>query len=198
MGKLPHSDAFNRGQILEVRRMRHSISEIVRQLRFSKVDGVKKNIKNTSMVNGSSSRKNSKRTVQRSLHRVGFRSHRPTRVPLLNARHRAAHLAWTRQHRDWSVEDWKQIAWNDESGFQLLNADGRLRIWCESHEAMDFAYQIGTVQGHGGSIMVWGILSWHCLGSLVRVPTSLNAIRYVELMGDHLHPLMLFCYPHGN
>ncbi|GFX22595.1 transposable element Tcb2 transposase [Trichonephila clavipes] len=27
---------------------------------------------------------------------------------------------------------------------------------------------------------------------------SLNAIRYVELLGDHLHPFMLFFYPHGN
>ncbi|GFW07581.1 transposable element Tcb2 transposase [Trichonephila clavipes] len=47
-------------------------------------------------------------------------------------------------------------------------------------------------------MVVWGIFSWHCLGSLVRVPTSLNAIRYVEWLDDHLHPLMLFYYPHGN
>ncbi|GFV17226.1 transposable element Tcb2 transposase [Trichonephila clavipes] len=46
--------------------------------------------------------------------------------------------------------------------------------------------------------MAWGVFSWHCLGSLVRVPTFLSAIRYVELLGDHHHPLMLFCYPHGN
>ncbi|GFT83241.1 transposable element Tcb2 transposase [Trichonephila clavipes] len=32
----------------------------------------------------------------------------------------------------------------------------------------------------------------------MRVPTSLNAIRYVELLGDHLHPFMLICYPYGN
>ncbi len=51
-----------------------------------------------------------------------------------------------------------------------------------------------TVQGHGGSIMVWSDFSWHSLGSMVRVPTSLIAIRYVELLGDHLHPFM----PHGN
>ncbi|GBN54314.1 hypothetical protein AVEN_188180-1, partial [Araneus ventricosus] len=36
------------------------------------------------------------------------------------------------------------------------------------------------------------------LGSLVLVPTSLNAIRYVELLDDHLHPFMLCCHPHGN
>ncbi|GFW33453.1 DDE_3 domain-containing protein [Trichonephila clavipes] len=43
-----------------------------------------------------------------------------------------------------------------------------------------------------------GFFSWLYLGSLVRVPTSLNAIRYVEFLGNHLHSFMLFCYPHGN
>ncbi|GFW46211.1 hypothetical protein TNCV_4210901 [Trichonephila clavipes] len=43
---------------------------------------------------------------------------------------------------------------NDESRFQLLNADARLRIWYAAHEAMDPAWQVGTVHRHGGSIMV--------------------------------------------
>ncbi|GFV27216.1 uncharacterized protein TNCV_869461 [Trichonephila clavipes] len=42
-----------------------------------------------------------------------------------------------------------------------------------------------------------GVLLEHCLGSLVRVLTSLSVIRYVELLGDHFHPLMLF-WAHGN
>ncbi|GBN78416.1 hypothetical protein AVEN_275413-1 [Araneus ventricosus] len=63
---------------------------------------------------------------------------------------------------------------------------------------MDTACQVGTIQGHGGSIMVWSVFSWQFLGSLILVPTSLNVIRYVELLGDHLHPFMLYCHPHGN
>ncbi|GFU55652.1 transposable element Tcb2 transposase [Trichonephila clavipes] len=63
---------------------------------------------------------------------------------------------------------------------------------------MDPACQVGTVQEHGGSIMVWDVFSWQCLRSLVRVPNSLNTIRYVELLGNHLYPFMLFCYPHGS
>ncbi|GFX14364.1 transposable element Tcb2 transposase [Trichonephila clavipes] len=46
--------------------------------------------------------------------------------------------------------------------------------------------------------MVWGVFSWHCFGILVRVPSSLNAIPYVELLGDHLQLFMQLCYPHGN
>ncbi|GFW63731.1 HTH_Tnp_Tc3_2 domain-containing protein [Trichonephila clavipes] len=42
----------------------------------------------TTQLNDGASSTVSKRTVQRSLHGMGFGSRRPTRVPLLNARHR--------------------------------------------------------------------------------------------------------------
>ncbi|GFX11323.1 transposable element Tcb2 transposase [Trichonephila clavipes] len=96
------------------------------------------------------------------------------------------------------VEDRKRVAWSDESRFRLLNADGRLRILRQAHEAMDPACQVGIVQEHGGSIMARGVFSWHCLRCLMRLTTSRNAIWSVVLLGDHLHPLMLFCYPPGN
>ncbi|GFX99280.1 hypothetical protein TNCV_2494611 [Trichonephila clavipes] len=51
-----------------------------------------------------------RRTVQLSLHRMGFDSHRPTRIPFLNTHHRGARPAWARELRDCSVEDWKQVA----------------------------------------------------------------------------------------
>ncbi|GFX80293.1 transposable element Tc1 transposase [Trichonephila clavipes] len=54
-----------------------------------------------------------------------FGSRRPTRVPLLNARHRVALLAWAREGKDWNVEDWKRVAWSKESRFRILNTDGR-------------------------------------------------------------------------
>ncbi|GFU40253.1 hypothetical protein TNCV_3112011 [Trichonephila clavipes] len=41
MGKLPDLDAFDRGQIVGVRRMKNSISEIVRQLGFSREIGLR-------------------------------------------------------------------------------------------------------------------------------------------------------------
>ena len=129
---------------------------------------------------------------------MGFGSCRPTREPLLSTRHRAASLAWAREHKDWSIENWKRVSWSDESQFHLLTAEGRLRIWHLAHEVKDPACKVGTVQGHGGSIMVWGVFPWHCLGSLVREQTILNTIQYVELLVDHLDPFMLIYYLHNN
>ncbi|GBN07822.1 hypothetical protein AVEN_69478-1 [Araneus ventricosus] len=73
---------------------------------------------------------------------MDFGSRRPTRVPLLNARHRAA---WAREHREWTLEDWKRVAWSDESRLWLLHADGRLRLWRQAHETKDPACQDGIV-----------------------------------------------------
>ncbi|GFW99056.1 HTH_Tnp_Tc3_2 domain-containing protein [Trichonephila clavipes] len=57
------------------------------------------------------------RTVQRNIIDMGFWSRRLTRVPLLTARHKALSLAWALQHRHWTVDDWKHIAWFDDFHF---------------------------------------------------------------------------------
>ncbi|GFW88870.1 HTH_Tnp_Tc3_2 domain-containing protein [Trichonephila clavipes] len=138
-------------------------------------------------LNDGASRKLSKRTVQRSLHCKGLWGDRPTRVLLLNARHRAARLAWSREYRDWSVVDWKRVAWSDESRFRLLNADGRLRIWRQAHEAMDAVCQIGTVQGYGGLIMVWGCFFVALLGIFVAC-TNLPQFNLVRRAAERSPP----------
>ncbi len=34
---------------------------------------------------------------------------------------------------DWTIVDWKNIAWTDESRFLLQHSDGRVRIWRKEH-----------------------------------------------------------------
>ncbi|GFW96725.1 HTH_Tnp_Tc3_2 domain-containing protein [Trichonephila clavipes] len=94
------------------------------------------------------------RTIQRKIIDMGFRSRGPTRVPLLTARHKALRLAWARQHRHWTVDDWKHVAWFDESRFQLNRADLRVRVGKQPYESIDPSCQQGTVQAGGGSVMV--------------------------------------------
>ncbi|GFX77236.1 uncharacterized protein TNCV_5063691 [Trichonephila clavipes] len=83
-------------------------------------------------------------------HITSPRSRRPTRVPLLTARHKALRLAWVRQHRHWTVDDWKHVAWSDESRFQLNRADGGVGVWRKHYESMDPACQQGSnwIQAH--------------------------------------------------
>ncbi|GFW29352.1 uncharacterized protein TNCV_742941 [Trichonephila clavipes] len=60
--------------------------------------------------------------------------------PIVNARHKALLRAWARQHRHWSVDDCKHVAWPDESHFQLNLNDACVWVWRQPHESMRPTY----------------------------------------------------------
>jgi len=78
-------------------------------------------------------------------------------------------------HQNWTVEDWKNVVWSDESQFLLRLSDARVRIWRKQNENMDPSCLVTTVQAGGGGVMVWGMFSWHTLGPLVPIGHRLNA-----------------------
>ncbi len=103
----------------------------------------------------------SERTTCRTLKQMVYSSRRPHRVPLLSAKNRKRRLQFAQAHQNWTIEDWKNVAWSDESRFLLQHSDGRVRIWRKEHESMDPSCLVSTVQAAGGGVMVWGIFSWH-------------------------------------
>ncbi len=97
----------------------------------------------------------SEHTTHRTLKQMGSSSRRPHRVPLLSDKNRTRRLQFTQDHQNWTIEDWKNVAWSDESRFLLWHSDGRVRIWCK-HESMDLSFLVSTVQAAGGGVMVSG------------------------------------------
>ncbi len=128
---------------------------------------------------------------------MGYSSRRPHRVPLLSAKNRERRLQLAQAHQNWTIEDWKNVAWSDESRFLLRHSDGRVRIWRKEHESMDPACLVSTVQA-GGGVMVWGVFSWHTLGPLVPIEHRLNATAYLSMVADHVHPFMTTVYPSSD
>ncbi len=124
---------------------------------------------------------------------MGYSSRRPHRVLLLSAKNRKQRLQFTQAHQNWTIEDWKNVAWSDESRFLLRHSDGRVRMRRKEHESMDPSCHVSTVQA-GGGVMVWGILSWHTLGPLVPIEHCLNATAYLSIVADHVHPFMTTVY----
>ncbi|KAG8566174.1 hypothetical protein GDO81_013129 [Engystomops pustulosus] len=59
---------------------------------------------------------------------MGYSSRRPHRVPLLSAKNRKLRLQFSQAHRNWTVEDWKNVAWSDESRFLLRHSDGEVPV----------------------------------------------------------------------
>ncbi len=63
----------------------------------------------------------SEHTTHRTLKQMGSSSRRPHRVPLLSAKNRKRRIQFTQDHQDWTIEDWKNVAWSDESEFGVKN-----------------------------------------------------------------------------
>lgn len=55
------------------------------------------------------------RKVQLNLALTGYGSRKPSQVSLLTARHHLQCLSWARDHIGWTLDDWKTVAWSEES-----------------------------------------------------------------------------------
>ena len=82
----------------------------------------------TENFNGGHLRNVSQSTVHRTLLRMGLHSRRPVRVPMMTPVHHRKRLQWASERRNWILEQWKKVAWSDESHFLLEHVDGRIRV----------------------------------------------------------------------
>ena len=53
--------------------------------------------------------------TRRALKKMGYSSRRPHRVPLLSAKNRKLRRQFVQSHQNWTIEDWKNVAWSDKS-----------------------------------------------------------------------------------
>ncbi len=118
---------------------------------------------------------------------MGFSSRRPHQVPLLPAKNRKRRLQFAQAHQNWTIEDWKNVAWSDESRFLLQHSDGRVRTWHKEHESMDPSCLVSLVQAGGGGVMLGGIFSCHALGPLVPIEHCLNATAYLSIVASKVY-----------
>ena len=80
---------------------------------------------------------------------------RTKKNPLLNQGHRTARLRWARQHQEWTVEDWKQVIWTDETKINRLGNDGPQKMWIDDQETgLEVHNYRGTMKFGGGNIMI--------------------------------------------
>ncbi len=132
-------------------------------------------------------------TIYRTLKQMGYSSRRPHRVPLLSAKNRKW-LQFAQAHQNWKIEDWKNVAWSDESRFLQQHSDGRVRVWRKEHESMDPSCRVSMVQAGGGGVMVWGRFFWHTFGPLILIKHRLNTTAYLSIVADHVHPFITTVY----
>ena len=112
-------------------------------------------------------RRLSTKTVRNRLLCAGYYARRPNRCSMLTPRHKAGHLFWCQQRRDWNLRSWRKIHWSDKIRFLLHMTDGRVRVWMQRGTAYAPRNIQETVMFGGGSVMVWGCDSNDCKMDLI-------------------------------
>jgi hypothetical protein len=130
----------------------------------------------------------STRTVRNRLKSAGLKSRRVNKRPLLADRHRWTRLAWCSARRGWNLRTWRKIHWSEEGRFLLHVTDGRTRVWRHKDTAYTPRNIQPTVPYDGGSVMVWGCISYDCKLDLVTIQGNLTGDQYIR---DVLLPVVV-------
>ena len=171
-----------RPKSISLRASRH-LKSIVKSNRRTGLRGI------TQLFNLSRDLPVSQKTVSRNIHNLGFHARRACKKPLISPKNRIKRLGYYKRHRLWTVNDWKNVVFSDESKFNLFHSDGRVKIWRQPHERYHPGCTTKTVQGFGGSLMFWGCITYQKLGPLIEVQNTLNSNIYISTI---LEPFLRF------
>jgi uncharacterized UBP type Zn finger protein len=76
-------------------------------------------------------------TVRRALHRSGLGTIERKKKPMLSMKNVKKRLEWCKNHRDWTIDDWKRVVWSDETKINRFNSDGRVWAWIRDGERLE-------------------------------------------------------------
>ncbi|KAM5345573.1 hypothetical protein ACJ41O_005222 [Fusarium nematophilum] len=132
-------------------------------------------------------------TVRRVLKAAGFRKTKPTRKPGLTKKMRKERLDWCIAHEDWTLEDWKNVIWSDETSVILLHRRGSYRVWRRAEER--FLRSCIRERWKGASeFMFWGCFSYdkkgpcYCWGPETAHEKK-EAKEKIDALNEELEPL---------
>lgn len=114
---------------------------------------------------------------------LGLKSKNKTKKAFIKVDHQKERLRWAKQHRHWTIDDWKTVIFSDETKINRWGSDGRQITWKVKGDP-DRLHNIQTkIQAGGGSIMMWGCMTSLGVGYACRiVEYPMNSKLYTHIL----------------
>ena len=110
-------------------------------------------------------------TIYRVMKRLGFKNVKITTEPGLTKAMMLKRFRWCQDHLDWSLEDFKNIVWTDETSVVLGQQRGRRRVWRKKGRGNDV--KVTRVRWKSVmSFMFWACFTYDIKGPCYVYPTE--------------------------
>jgi transposase len=128
----------------------------------------------------------SPKTVRRALKEVGLKAIIKQKKPKLSPHHIKARYEFALKHKDWTVDDWKCVIFSDETKINRLGSDGRRWAWKKPGSQLENHHVAGTVKFGGGSLMIWGCMTYHGVGYMCKIDGHMDAELYRNILAGEM------------
>jgi hypothetical protein len=109
-----------------------------------------------------------------------WKNFRRKKQPLLTEAHKKRRLVFAREHSNWTVEQWSDVMFTDESPFKVFYIPNSRNdtVWGSQEDNVPRADQVKF----SPTVMVWGGMTGHGLTDLHFVPqgTKINSDYYID------------------
>ena len=93
-------------------------------------------------------------TIKRRLQKANLHGRVAIRKPYLRKGNRQKRFRWVQFHKNWTMDEWKQVLWTDESKFEVFGNKRRVYVRRSAKEKMLNQCLVPTVKHGEGSVIV--------------------------------------------
>lgn len=161
----------------------NSAKKLIRNVKYKRGHGIRK-IEKQLKARGETG---CKETIRKYMsNELKWQNFRRKKQPLLTTTHKKRRVRFAREHSKWSVEQWSDIMFTDESPFKVFYIPNSKNdtVWGSQEDNVPRADQMKF----SPSVMVWGGMTGHGLTDLHFFPpgTRINSDYYIDNILDRL------------
>ena len=114
---------------------------------------------------------------------MGYNKRVAAKKPFLKEAHMEKRLQFAKAHRNWIIEQWKQVVWTDESSVEIGKDILQKKVWRLPQEKYDKDCLKPSFKSGRTSFMVWGAICGRNKSELVFLPKDRRTSQdFVDLV----------------
>ena len=162
-------------------RDRRKIVELLRKAKVKTAEAIRKEASTYYNINVSTS------TIRRVFKKCGYVARLKRKKLVLTKEEKKKRLRWAQDHKTWTVDNWKDVIWADETAFTLV-WEGKEHTWTKEDRKDILVDDLvtPTMKFGGRKLLVWCCITYAGVGYACKINDILDAELYSKILRGEL------------